>query len=72
MPFVIFDLLFPIFSVFFWFVLLTTVTVPEATVNEDCDLLLKEDKVGMSFDVVVPAPASDAVFLKDLDELKFR
>ena len=48
---------------------LAFVTVPEAAVDEDGDLFLEEDEVGVAFDVVVSAPAGDAVFLEDLDEL---
>ena len=51
---------------------LTFVAVPEAAVNEDRYLLLKEDKVGVTFDIVVAAPACNAVFLEDLDEFQLR
>ena len=48
---------------------LALMAVPEAAVDEDCDLFLEEDKVGVTFDIVVAAPAGYAVFLEDLDEL---
>lgn len=51
---------------------LTFMAVPEAAVDEDCDLFLEEDEVGVAFDVVVASPAGDAVFIEDLDELEFR
>lgn len=47
-------------------------TVPETTVDEDCDLFLEEDEVGVAFDVVVATPAGNAVFLEDLDEFQLR
>ena len=52
--------------------LLTFVTVPETAVDEDSDLFLKEDEVGMAFDIVVASPACNAVFLEDLDEFQLR
>lgn len=52
--------------------LLTFVAVPEAAVYENGNLFLEEDKIGVAFDIVVAAPAGDAIFLEDLNEFEFR
>lgn len=72
MIFVVFEFSFPIFSVFSRDSIYTFVTVPEAAVDENGDLLLKKDKVGVAFDIVVATPACNAVFLEDLDEFQLR
>ncbi len=48
---------------------LAFVAVPEATIDKYSDLFLKEDEVGVAFDVVVATPAGNTVFLEDLNEL---
>ena len=72
MPLVVFDLLLPIFRIFFWYMLLTFVAVPETAVYEKGDLFLEEDEIRMTFDVVIATPTCDAIFLENLDELEFR
>ena len=69
MTLVIFQFLFPKILVFIRCMFLTSVAVPKAAVDEDGDLFLEEDEVGVAFDVVVAAPAGDAVLLEDLDKL---
>ena len=69
MALVIFDLIFPKIFVLVWYMLLAFVTVPKAAVDEYGNFFLEEDKVRVSFYVVVATPAGDAVFLEDFNEL---
>ena len=44
--------------------------VPKASVNEDDDALLTEQKIGFAVQVLIPAPTLDTAFTKNSHQLQ--
>ena len=61
----------PVFCVFCRSSVSAIVSMPKASVNENRYVLVKKNKVGMPFNVIVPTPSGDMPFGKILDKFSF-
>ena len=61
----------PVFCAFCRSSVSAIVSVPKASVNENRYVLVKKNKVGMPFNVIVPTPSGDMPFGKILDKFSF-
>ena len=67
-----FPLLLPVVFIIFGTCIPAIVAVPETPVYKYCYLSIEKNKIRMALYMIIPTPASNSIFLKDLNKPYFR